>query len=109
MTALGKGNEMEYGYSILMGIFAAMILLYAGLMALFKDYRMLPYRARVSVKPKDEKKYMTQLAKVTALVASAPALSALAGLWNMMAALAVLIGGSVVFIWLGTKLMRDVM
>ena len=45
---------MEYGYSILMGVFAAALLIYAGMMALFKDYKMLPYRARVSVKPKNE-------------------------------------------------------
>lgn len=99
---------MEYGYSILMGIFAVAILFYAMLMALTKDYNMLPYRSRVSVKPKNPRKYMTQLSKVVALVALAPALSALAGLWNMAAALIVLIVGMVVFIWLGTKLMRDV-
>ena len=46
---------MEYGYSILMGIFAGALLLYAGLMALTKDYKMLPYRARTSVKPKNPK------------------------------------------------------
>ena len=44
---------MEYGYSILMGIFSAAILVYAGLMALTKDYKMLPYRATISVKPKN--------------------------------------------------------
>ena len=99
---------MEYGYSILMGIFAGLILIYAGLMALTKDYKMLPFRARVSVQPKDEKRYMKQLAKVVALVALAPALSALTGLWNMMAALIVLIVSAVVFIWLGTKIMRGV-
>ena len=99
---------MEYGYSILMGIFAGLILIYAGLMALIKDYRMLPLRARVSVQPKDEKRYMKQLAKVVALVALAPALSALTGLWNMIAALIVLVVSAVVFIWLGTKIMRGV-
>lgn len=99
---------MEYGYSILMGIFAGLILIYAGLMALTKDYKILPLRARVSVQPKDEKRYMKQLAKVVALVALAPALSALTGLWNMIAALIVLIVSSVVFIWLGTKIMRGV-
>ena len=99
---------MEYGYSILMGIFAGLILIYAGLMALTKDYRMLPLRARVSVQPKDEKRYMKQLAKVVALVALAPALSALTGLWNMIAALIVLVVSAVVFIWLGTKIMRVV-
>ena len=99
---------MEYGYSILMGIFAGLILIYAGLMALTKDYKMLPLRARVSVQPKDEKRYMKQLAKVIALVALAPALSALTGLWNMIAALIVLVVSAVVFIWLGTKIMRGV-
>ncbi len=99
---------MEYGYSILMGIFAGLILIYAGLMALTKDYRMLPLRARVSVQPKDEKRYMKQLAKVVALVALAPALSALTGLWNMIAALIVLVVSAIVFIWLGTKIMRGV-
>ena len=99
---------MEYGYSILMGIFSAAILVYAGLMALTKDYRMLPYRATVSVKPKNPKKYMTQLAKVIALVSLSPALSALAGLWNMVAAVIVLIGTMVLFIWLGTKIMKGI-
>ncbi len=99
---------MEYGYSILMGIFSAAILLYAGLMALTKNYKILPVRATQSVKPKDEKRYMTQLSKVVALVALSPALSALAGLWNMTAALVVLIVSAVLFIWLGTKIMKGV-
>ncbi len=99
---------MEYGYSILMGIFAAAILLYAGLMALTKDYNMLPLRARQSVKPKDPKRYMTQLSKVVALVAASPALSALTGLWNMIAAVIVLIGSMVLFIWIGTKIMKGI-
>jgi hypothetical protein len=51
---------------------------------------------------------MVQLSKVVALVALAPLLSALVGLWNIFAALIVLIAAAVVFIWLGTKLMRDV-
>ncbi|WP_405340380.1 hypothetical protein [Ruminococcus sp.] len=99
---------MDEGYSILMALFAVAILCYAGLMAIFKDYKMLPYRARVSVQPKDEKRYMVQLSKVVALVALAPLLSALVGLWNIFAALIVLIAAAVVFIRLGTKLMRDV-
>ena len=97
---------MEYGYSILMGIFAGALLLYSGLMALTKDYKMLPYRARTSVKPKNPKRYMTQLAKAIVLVACSPALSALVGLWNMVAALFVLIGAGVLFIWLGTKIVH---
>lgn len=99
---------MEYGFSILMLIFSGALLLYAGLMALTKDYKMLPYRARVSVKPKNEKAYMTQLAKVVALTALSPALCALAALWNPMVGLVVLIVSAVVFLWLGTKLMKNV-
>ena len=63
---------MEYGFSILMFIFSGILLLYAGLMALTKNYDMLPVRARVSVKPKDKRAYAVQLAKVIALVAAAP-------------------------------------
>ena len=99
---------MEYAYSIIMGVFAAALLLYAGLMALTKDYKMLPYRARASVKPKDKKKYTLQLAKVIALVALAPLISALVGLWNKIVAVVVLILGVIIFIWLGTKIMKDV-
>ena len=40
---------MEYGYSILMAAFAAAILFYAGLMAIFKDYKMLPYLVTIVV------------------------------------------------------------
>lgn len=99
---------MEYGYSILMGIFAGAILLYAGLLALTKDYKMLPIRARQSVKPKDPKKYTAQLAKVIALVSLSPALSALAGLWSMTAALILLPVSMVLLIWLGTSFMKNV-
>ena len=91
-----------------MGIFAAALLLYAGLMAWTKDYKLVPFRARVSVKPKNVKAYMTGLAKVVALVAAAPVLSALLGLWNMIAALIVLIAGTAVLLWIGTIIMKGV-
>ena len=99
---------MEYGFSILMAAFSAALLLYAGLMVLFKDYKMIPLRARASFKPKNEKKYMTQLAKVIALVAISPAMSALAELWTPLAGIIVLILEAILFIWLGTKLMKEV-
>ena len=51
---------------------------------------------------------MTQLAKVIALVAISPALSALVGLWNPFVGMIVLILAAVFLIWLGTKLMKDV-
>ena len=51
---------------------------------------------------------MTQFAKTLALVALSPELSALAGLWNMAAALIVLIVSAVFFIWLGSRIMKNV-
>ncbi|MBO4323425.1 MAG: hypothetical protein J5836_02065 [Clostridia bacterium] len=73
-----------------------------------KDYNMLPLRSRASVKPKNPKKYAFQLSKVIALVSVAPAISALIGLWNILVAAIVLIAAVVLFIWLGTKIMKDV-
>lgn len=99
---------MEHAYSILMYIFSGGILIYAGLLALTKDYNMLPYHSRVSVKPKDPKRYTLQLSKVIALVALAPALSAIVGFWNLTAAFIILIVGTIILIWLGTKLMKDI-
>ena len=71
-----------------------------------KNYKMLPLRARTSVKPKNEKAYMVQPAKAVAPAAAAPALSALVGVWNPLAALIVLIAGEIACIRLGTKFMR---
>ena len=90
-----------------MAVFAGAILLYAGLMALTKNYNILPVRARQSVKPNDPKEYMAKFAKVTALVSLSPALSALAALLNLIAGLAVFIGSMILFIWVGTKIMKN--
>ena len=51
---------------------------------------------------------MTELSKVVALVALSPALSALTGLFNTIAAVIVLIGSMIVFILLGTKIMKGI-
>ena len=99
---------MEDAYSIIMAVFGGMLLLYAGLMALTKDYKMLPYRSRASVKPKNPKKYAFQLSKVIALVAVAPLLSALIALWSTIVAVIVLIATVILFIWLGTKIMKNI-
>ncbi len=95
-------------YSIFMLIFAGVILLYAWLMAITKDYNMLPIRARQSVKPKNPKRYAFQLSKVIALVSLAPALSGIVGIWSGIGAGIVFVAGLVLFIWLGTKIMKDV-
>ena len=99
---------MDSYFSVLMFIFAGGILLYAALLAITKDYKMLPYRARVSVKPKDPKRYAFQLSKAIALAALSPALCGLAALWKPMAGVAVLILSMVLFLWLGTKIMKGV-
>ena len=95
---------MEQGFSILMFIFAGALLLYAGLMALIKDYKMLPYRARQSVKPKNPKKYMVQLAKIVALVAAMIAAGAAVALWNGAVGAVVMVVGVVAALWCGTKI-----
>ena len=97
---------MEQGFSILMFIFAGALLLYAGLMALIKDYKMLPYRARQSVKPKNPKKYMVQLAKIVALVAAMIAAGAAVALWNGAVGAVVMVVGVVAVLWCGTKIIK---
>ncbi|MBR2256995.1 MAG: hypothetical protein IJ899_06530 [Blautia sp.] len=97
---------MEQGFSILMFIFAGALLLYAGLMALIKDYKMLPYRARQSVKPKNPKKYMVQLAKIVALVAAMIAAGAAVALWNGAVGAVVIVVDVVAALWCGTKIIK---
>lgn len=98
---------MEHSFSILMLIFAAAILLYAALMAITKDYNMLPYRSTVSVKPKDPKRYMTQLAKVVALVGLAIGAGAAVSFWNGVVGVVIMLGGVVVSLWIGTKIVNN--
>lgn len=100
--------EMEHAFSILMFIFAGAILFYAALMAITKDYRMLPYRSRVSVKPKNPERYMVQLAKIVALTGGAIALGAAVALWNNAVGAVVMLVGVVLALWAGTKIIRDV-
>ena len=98
---------MEHSFSILMLIFAAAILLYAALMAITKDYNMLPYRSAVSVKPKDPKRYMTQLAKVVALVGLAIGAGAAVSFWKVGIGVVIMLGGVVVSLWIGTKIVKN--
>lgn len=95
-------------FTIFMFLFAGAVLLYAGLLARTKDYKMLPLRARQSVKPKNKKRYTVQLSKVIALVAAAPALSGIVGIWSGIGAGIAFVAGLILCIWLGTKIMRDV-
>ena len=98
---------MEYGFSILLFCFAGMLLLYAGLLALGKDPKMIPrhYAAQM----KDPKAYTRQIAKVIALVATAPLHSGIVGLFlGPGVAAVVLVVGIILCIWLGTRLMDKV-
>ena len=97
---------MEHGFSVLMFIFAGLLLLYAAVMAVTKDYRMLPYRARNSVKPKHPEKYMVQLAKIVALAAVAIGLGAAVALWNAGVGAVVMVVGVIAALWLGTKIIK---
>ena len=98
---------MDHYASIFMFIFAGVLLLYALLLAITKDYKMLPYRARVSVKPKNPKKYTVQLAKVVVLVAVGIAIGAGVGLWNMAVGAIVMAVCVIAAIWFGTKIVKN--
>ena len=98
---------MDNGFSILMFILAGALLLYALLLALTKNYNMLPARATISVKPKNPKRYTVQLAKVIALVAVAIAIGAAVSLWNMLIGAIVMIAAVILAIWFGTKIVKN--
>ncbi len=97
---------MEQGFSVFMFIFAGTLLFYAALMAITKDYKMLPYRARVSVKPKDPAKYMIRLAKIVALTALAVALGAAVALWKSAVGAIVMLVGVIAVLWFSTKMIK---
>ena len=96
---------MDHYFSFLLLIFAALILLYAALMAITRDYRMLP--ARVSVKPKNPKKYMLQLSKAVALVGMAIGVGAAVSFWKVGIGIVIMIVGTIAAIWYGTKIVKD--
>ena len=98
---------MDNGFSILMFILAGALLLYALILALTKNYNMLPARATISVKPKNPKRYTVQLAKVIALVAVAIAIGAAVSLWNMLIGAIVMIAVVILAIWFGTKIVKN--
>ena len=98
---------MDNGFSILMFILAGALLLYALILALTKNYNMLPAHATISVKPKNPKRYTVQLAKVIALVAVAIAIGAAVSLWNMLIGAIVMIAAVILAIWFGTKIVKN--
>ena len=95
---------MDHAFPVFMLIFAGALAFYAALMAITKDERLLPYRARVSVKPKNPKQYMVRLAKIVALAALAVAVGAAAALWNQAAGAVVMVAGVIIVLCLGPKI-----
>lgn len=96
---------MEYGFSILMFIFAAMLLLYALALYRSKDPKMIP--RHYSAKMLYPGQYARYVAKIVAVVALAPILSGVVGLFlqNWIPA-AVLVAGLVAAIWLGVRYVK---
>ena len=92
-------------FCILMLIFAGAILLYAGLLALTKDYGLI--MRGYSTQPKDKKAYTMAFAKMMAVVAMSPLSAAFYGYFNVALGIIALSVSMVVCIWLGTQFFRD--
>ena len=98
---------MEYGYSILMGIFGAALLLYAGLMVWTGDVALLP---KSHAGERKDKAYVRQVGKAVAIAALAPLVSAgvaLRGEEAIGSAMLVLVTGFIVCIPLGVRVIQD--
>ena len=99
---------MEYGYTILMEAFGAALLIVAAITAIEKSKKIIPFRYRDKAVMKDEKLYMTGVAKMLALVAFAPIISgALALLVPTGIAFAVLVVLFAALIYIGVRITRD--
>ena len=98
-------DNMDYGYSFLMFSFAAVLLLYALLLAVSKDTGMIPRSGAARIKNKKE--YAVRFAKVIAVTALAPLTSGLIALsGNVLWAMAMLILGFIICIREGVKYMQ---
>ncbi len=98
----------EVGFGILMLIFSGMIVFYAVLMMLTKDYNLLPRHAAIAVKPKDPKAYTFQLGKGMLVVALAPALAGIISFANAAAGMIVLPCAVIASIFVVVKIMKKV-
>ena len=95
---------MDKAYSILMWIFSAALLFYAGVLLLFKEVELIPrhYMAHIE----DKRTYAVRFAYLIMLVAAAPALSGLVAFFGeflILPAVIVLIAGVIVAIVIGVK------
>ncbi len=95
---------MDKAYSILMWIFSAALLLYAGLLLLFKETELIPksYMAHIE----NKRTYAVRFAFLIMLIAVAPAISGLVAFFGesfIIPALIVLVAGIVGAIIIGVK------
>ena len=98
---------MEKAFPILMLCFAGMILLYAALLALIKDVKLIPRSDEARIP--NPKAYALRFAGIMTLVAVAPLASGIAGLiYDNKRALIVLIVGLVFTLWGATQLIKKV-
>ncbi len=90
--------------SILMLCFSGALLLYAGLLALTKDYKMIPrgFAAKVG----DKRAYALKFAKIIALVAVPPFHCAIAAVFNEALGLSVLVVEMILALWIATVIMK---
>ena len=72
---------MEYGFSVLMLIFGAAIMLYAAMLS-GGNYKLLPIRVQPSLRRTDKKGQTKHIAKVTAVVGLSPLIGGLIGWWR---------------------------
>ncbi len=96
---------MEYGFSVLMFCFGGLLLLYALALCRSKDPKMIPrhYSAKILYPIQ----YTRYIAKIVAIVALAPILSGVVGLFldNWIPG-AVLVAGMVAAIWLSVRYVK---
>lgn len=91
-------------FSILMLCFSAALLLYAGLLALTKDYNLIPrgYAAKVE----NKRAYTMKMAKAVALVAVPPFHCAIAAMFNGILAVSILLVEMIMALWIATMIMK---
>ena len=91
-------------FSILMLCFSLALLLYAALLGVTKDYKMIP--RGYAVKVKDKRAYVIKFAKVIALVAIPPFHCAIAAMFNPVLAVSVLVVEMIMALWIATVVMK---
>ena len=96
----------QKGFSVLMFVFAALILLYAMIIFLTKDIRMIPRAGSAEIRNKEE--YAMRFAKVLAAAALAPLTGGLIALrGHMLWAGTMLIFGFAICMREGVKIMEQ--